>query len=211
MARKYISRKDHDDDSEFLSSLESRLDVVDASDVQARNIHFTATQRPQTPSEIAMEKAQELTSASEDASQYIEQVNSHFNKQISTIDKIKRQKEEFEKEMRLLQGGEETVAPPTPVQRQERMAEMRTLALKKRLGEQRLADLDSQISQAKAQIQKFRQAPPVEKANTDVPISALSDSQKQALAKFLSASLGKKVDSSALSKTLDELSADAES
>ncbi|WP_268541766.1 hypothetical protein [Candidatus Nitrosotenuis cloacae] len=209
MARKYISRKDIDD-SEFLSGIENKLDVVDASDAQDRSIHFTATQRPQTPSEIAAEKAQELTSASEDASQYIEQVNSHFNKQISTIDKLKRQKEEFEKEMRLLQGEEETVAPPTPMQRQEKMAEMRTLAQKKRVEEQKLADLDSQISQAKAQIQRFRQSPPVENASADVPISTLSDSQKQALARFLSNTMGKKIDSSALSKTLDELSSNTE-
>lgn len=207
MARKYISRKDGED-SEFLSSLESRLEVVDASDAQDRSIHFTATQRPQTPSEIAAEKAQELTSASEDASQYIEQVNSHFNKQISAIDKIKRQKEEFEKEMRLLQGEEETVAPPTPLQRQEKMAEMRTLAQKKRTEEQRLADLDSQISQAKAQIQRFRQSAPTE--NADAPISALSDSQKQALARFLSNTMGKKVGSSTLSKTPDGLSSNTE-
>ncbi|WKT57208.1 hypothetical protein QVH35_07145 [Candidatus Nitrosotenuis chungbukensis] len=156
MARKYIERNDRLQDSVDQSkrSAGEKIDVQDATDVQSRSITFAKYQRPRTPTEATQVMAKELTSTVQDTGQYIEEVKTHMGKQMSTINKIKAQKEEFDRELELLQFGNQTPKADSHV---DEMKKIRgELVEKKRFEEANLERLSNHIMITKKQVDQYQ-------------------------------------------------------
>ena len=106
VARKYIERNrihDTEDGSKRIIELGAKIDIEDSIDIQDHNITFSKYERPLTVTEATHAMAKELTSTIQDTGQYIQDVKTHIGKQMSTINKIKAQKEKFDREVELLQ------------------------------------------------------------------------------------------------------------
>ncbi|MBI5146746.1 MAG: hypothetical protein HZA84_05950 [Thaumarchaeota archaeon] len=208
MARKYIERNDNLQDSadESKRSAGAKIDVQDATDVQNRSITFARYERPRTPTEATQAMAKELTSTVQDTGQYIEDVKTHIDKQMSTINKIKAQKEEFDRELELLQFGSQQPKANSSV---DEMKKIRgELVEKKRLEETNLVRLNNHIRVTKKQVDQYQVLidevdGKLKKAQLQIP--KLTDIDKQLIAKILS-STGKQ-DDVELSRTINQLAA----
>lgn len=208
MARKYIERNDHLQDSvdQPKRSAGEKIDIQDATDVQSRSITFAKYERPRTPTEATQVMAKELTSTVQDTGQYIEDVKTHMGKQMSAINKIKAQKEEFDRELELLQFGNQQPNADSPV---DEMKKIRgELVEKKRLEEANLERLSNHIVITKKQVDQYQILidevdGKIKKAQPLQP--KLTDTDKQLIAKILS-STGKQNDAE-FSRTLQQLAA----
>lgn len=206
MARKYIERRDNLSDSiDEPRSAGTKIDTQDPTDIQDRSIAFARYERPRTPTEATQAMAKELTSTIQDTGQYIENVKIHIDRQMSTINKIKAQKKEFDRELELLQFGAQRPKTNSSV---DEMKKIRgELAEKRKLEEANLARLNNHISVTKKQVDQY-QAPidvdgKLKKAQPQMP--KLTDMDKQLIAKILS-STGKQ-DDVELSRTISQLAA----
>ncbi len=208
MARKYIERNDNLQDSidEPKRSAGAKIDTQDATDVQDRSITFARYERPRTPTDATQAMAKELTSTIQDTGQYIEDVKTHIDKQMSTINKIKAQKEEFDRELELLQFGSQQPEANSSV---DEMKKIRgELVEKKRLEETNLVRLNNHIRVTKKQVDQYQILIDevdgrLKKVQSQTP--KLTDRDKQLIAKILS-STGKQ-DDVELSRTINQLAA----
>ncbi|QLH08615.1 hypothetical protein [Candidatus Nitrosotenuis sp. DW1] len=208
MVRKYIERNDRLQDGvdQPKRSAGEKIDIQDAIDVQSRSITFAKYERPRTPTEATQVMAKELTSTIQDTGQYIEDVKTHMGKQMSTINKIKAQKEEFDRELELLQFGNQQPKADSPV---DEMKKIRgELVEKKRFEEANLERLSNHIMITKKQVDQYQILidevdGKIEKAQPPQP--KLTDTDKQLIAKILS-STGKQNDAE-FSRTLQQLAA----
>lgn len=118
VARKYLERntsaRDLEDDLEHSASI-AKIDADEATIVQDRSIIFTKHERPLTTTEATQIVAKELTSTIQDTGQYIQNVRTHIDRQMSTINRIKAQKEEFDRELEMLQFGSQRPKKDSPV------------------------------------------------------------------------------------------------
>ncbi len=150
--------------------------------------------------------AKELTSTVQDTGQYIEDVKTHMGKQMSAINKIKAQKEEFDRELELLQFGNQQPKADSPV---DEMKKIRgELVEKKRAEESNLERLSNHIMITKKQVDQYQILidevdGKIKKAQPPQP--KLTDTDKQLIAKILS-STGKQNDAE-FSRTLQQLAA----
>ena len=111
MVRKYINRADKSDEvtaeDEWAhitgtDSTESKM-KEEVMDVQDRNITFgDEKQKPKTHYEAVKIGARNAMDAAGNTGQYIKFVNAHIDNQKKEIDKIKKIKEKFDKEVKLL-------------------------------------------------------------------------------------------------------------
>ena len=205
MARKYIGRNLEDDISESKSSAKTKIDLQDAIDVQDRSITFSRYERPRTPTEATHAMAKELTDTVQDTGQYIEDVKTHIDKQMSTINKIKAQKEEFDRELKILQFGNQQ---PKSDSSDDKIKKIRSeLVEKKKLEESNLARLTNHAMMAKKQVEQYQalidEVDGKLKARPQIP--KLTDRDKQLIAKIVS-STGKQ-DDGELSRTISQLAA----
>jgi len=208
VVRKYIERNDRLQDGvdQPKRSAGEKIDIQDAIDVQSRSITFAKYERPRTPTEATQVMAKELTSTIQDTGQYIEDVKTHMGKQMSTINKIKAQKEEFDRELELLQFGNQQPKADSPV---DEMKKIRgELVEKKRFEEANLERLSNHIMITKKQVDQYQILidevdGKIEKAQPPQP--KLTDTDKQLIAKILS-STGKQNDAE-FSRTLQQLAA----
>jgi hypothetical protein len=208
VARKYIERRDdlHDDINEPKRSVGEKIDTQDAIDVQDRSITFARYERPRTTAEATQAMAKELTSTIQDTGQYIEDVKTHIDKQMSTINKIKAQKEEFDRELEILQFGSQQPKTNSPA---DEMKKIRgELVEKKRLEEVNLARLNSHMAMTKKQVDQYQVLIDevdgrLKKVQPQMP--KLTDTDKELIAKILS-STGKQ-DDGELSRAISQLAA----
>lgn len=111
MGRKFINRKKKEvsaeDEWEHITGIESGPDlkIQDAMDIQERKITLSKekSSRPKTAYEIIKEETRNAMDAAGNTGQYIRFVKLHIDKQKSEIDKIKKIKEKFDDEIKLLQ------------------------------------------------------------------------------------------------------------
>ncbi len=205
MARKYIGRNLEDDISESKSSAKTKIDLQDAIDVQDRSITFSRYERPRTSTEATHAMAKELTDTVQDTGQYIEDVKTHIDKQMSTINKIKAQKEEFDRELKILQFGNQQ---PKSDSSDDEIKKIRSeLVEKKKLEESNLTRLTNHAMMAKKQVEQYQalidEVDGKLKARPQIP--KLTDRDKQLIAKIVS-STGKQ-DDEELSRTISQLAA----
>lgn len=206
MVRKYIGRNLEDSTDKSKGSAGKKIDIQDAIDVQDRSITFSRYERPRTTTEAAQAMAKELTDTIQDTGQYIENVKTHIDKQMSTINKIKAQKDEFDREIELLQFGSQQ--PKTNSSVDELKKIHGELAEKKRLEETNLARLNNHVMVTKKQVEQHQGLidevdGKLKKAHPQTP--KLTDMDKQLIAKILS-STGKQADVE-LSRTISQLAA----
>ena len=205
MVRKYIGRNLEDSVDESKISTGTKVDK-DAIDAQERSITFSRYERPRTPTEATQAMAKELTSTIQDTGQYIEDVKTHIDRQMSTINKIKAQKEEFDRELELLQFGSQQPKTNSSV---DEMKKIRgELIEKRKLEETNLARLNNHILVTKKQVEQYQILidevdGKLKKAQFQTP--KLTDMDKQLIAKILS-STGKQNDAE-LSRTITQLAA----
>ncbi len=203
MVRKYIGRNLEDSIDEPKNSAGIKVDK-DAIDVQERSITFSRYERPRTPTEATQAMAKELTSTIQDTGQYIEDVKTHIDRQMSTINKIKAQKEEFDRELELLQFGSQQPKTNSSV---DEMKKIRgELIEKRKLEETNLARLNNHILVTKKQVDQYQILIDevdgrLKKAQPQMP--KLTETDKQLIAKILS-STGKQNDAE-LSRTITQL------
>ncbi|HEY8111090.1 MAG: hypothetical protein ACHQW9_00425 [Nitrososphaerales archaeon] len=203
MVRKYIGRNLEDSIDEPKNSAGTKVDK-DAIDVQERSITFSRYERPRTPTEATQAMAKELTSTIQDTGQYIEDVKTHIDRQMSTINKIKAQKEEFDRELELLQFGSQQPKTNSSV---DEMKKIRgELIEKRKLEETNLARLNNHILVTKKQVDQYQILIDevdgrLKKAQPQMP--KLTETDKQLIAKILS-STGKQNDAE-LSRTITQL------
>jgi chromosome segregation ATPase len=210
VARKYIERNDtlHDSSDESKHSGRAKIDIQDATDIQDRSITFSKHERPLTPTEATQVMAKELTGAVQDTGQYIEDVKTHINKQMSTINKIKAQKEEFDRELELLQFGSQQPKTNSSV---DEMKKIRLeLVEKKKLEETSLARLNNHIMITKKQVDQYQVLidevdGKLKKVQPQTP--KLTDADKQLIAKILSSARDRKQNDPELSRTINQLAA----
>lgn len=193
MVRKYIGRNLEDSTDESKGSAE-KADLQDAIDVQDRSITFSRYERPLTPTEATHAMAKELTGAVQDTGQYIENVKTHIDRQMSTINKIKAQKKEFDRELELLQFGNNQPETNSSV---DEMKKIRgELIEKKKLEETNLARLSNHMMITKKQVDQYQSLidevdGKLQKVQPQTP--KFTDTDKQLIAKILS-STGKQND-----------------
>jgi chromosome segregation ATPase len=203
VVRKYIGRNLEDSIDEPKNSAGTKVDK-DAIDVQERSITFSRYERPRTPTEATQAMAKELTSTIQDTGQYIEDVKTHIDRQMSTINKIKAQKEEFDRELELLQFGSQQPKTNSSV---DEMKKIRgELIEKRKLEETNLARLNNHILVTKKQVDQYQILIDevdgrLKKAQPQMP--KLTETDKQLIAKILS-STGKQNDAE-LSRTITQL------
>ncbi len=193
MVRKYIGRNLEDSIDESKGSAE-KADMQDAIDVQDRSITFSRYERPLTPTEATHAMAKELTDTVQDTGQYIENVKTHIDMQMSTINKIKAQKKEFDRELELLQFGNNQPETNSSV---DEMKKIRgELIEKKRLEETNLARLNNHMMITKKQVDQYQSL--IDEVDGKLQkvqpqTSKFTDTDKQLIAKILS-STGKQND-----------------
>lgn len=206
MVRKYIGRNLEDSIDEPKDSAGKEIDADDAMDNQNRNITFSRYERPRTATEATQAMAKELTDTIQDTGQYIENVKTHIDKQMSTINKIKAQKEEFDREIESLQfGSQQPKADPSVDEMKKIRGE---LVEKKRLEETNLARLNNHMIVTKKQVEQYQSL--IDEVdgklkNTPSQMPKLTDMDKQLIAKIVS-STGKQSDEE-LSRTINQLAA----
>lgn len=206
MVRKYIGRNLEDSIDESKGSAGKEIDIDDAIDNQNRSITFSRYERPRTATEATHAMAKELTDTVQDTGQYIENVKTHIDKQMSTINKIKAQKEEFDRELELLQFGSQQ--PKTDSSVDEIKKIRGELVEKKRLEETNLARLNNHMMVTKKQVEQYQSLidevdDKLKKTSPQMP--KLTDVDKQLIAKIVS-STGKQSDEE-LSRTINQLAA----
>lgn len=206
MVRKYIGRNLEDSIDESKVSAGKEIDIDDAIDNQNRSITFSRYERPRTATEATHAMAKELTDTVQDTGQYIENVKTHIDKQMSTINKIKAQKEEFDRELELLQFGSQQ--PKTDSSVDEIKKIRGELVEKKRLEETNLARLNNHMMVTKKQVEQYQSLidevdDKLKKTSPQMP--KLTDVDKQLIAKIVS-STGKQSDEE-LSRTINQLAA----
>ena len=112
MPRKYINRErkrsnkvSAEDEWAHIAGIEKgpELEIEDAMDVQERTILLKKEQANKTRYEAVKEEARNAMDAAGNTGQYIRFVNNHINNQNKEINKIKKIKEKFDKEIQLLQ------------------------------------------------------------------------------------------------------------
>jgi hypothetical protein len=155
VARKYIERYSslEDDNDESKRILGEKIGI-DASDVQDRSITFAKYERPLTPTEATQAMAKELTATIQDTGQFIHDVKTHIGRQMSTINKIKAQKEEFDRELELLQFGNQQPKKNSSIDEMKKIRD--ELAEKKKLEETNLARLSNHVIVTKRQVDQYQ-------------------------------------------------------
>lgn len=157
MARKYLERstsaRDLEDDLEHSASI-TKIDADEATAVKDRSIIFTKHERPLTTTEATQVVAKELTSTVQDTGQYIQDVRTHIDRQMSTISRIKAQKEEFDRELEMLQFGNQQPKIDSPI---DEMKKIRSeLSQKKEIEEANLIRLNNHARITKKQVDHYQ-------------------------------------------------------
>lgn len=210
MARKYIERNRTHDDDKPERSLGARLEIEDSIDSQDRNITFSKYERPLTTTEVTQAMVKELTNTVQDTGQYIQDVKTHMDKQMSTINKIKAQKEEFDKELKLLQFGNQQPKTDSSI---EEISKIRDeLVEKKKLEEANLARLSNHALAAKKQVEQYQaliNEVDGKLRDSQPQTPKLTDADRQLVAKILSSTMGKTQDVEVI-RTLNQIAASLE-
>ena len=215
MARKYIERhsvSENSTDESRRAEIGAKIDIKDAIDVHDRSIIFTKDQRPLTPTEATQVMAKELVTTTQDTSKYFQDVKTHMAKQMSTINKIKTQEEEFDRELELLRFGNQQ--PMTKNSSADEMKKIRDdLVARKKLEETNLTRLSNHVMITKKQIDQYQnlidEVDGKLKENTS-QTPKFTDADKQLIAKVLSSTLGKKYDDVELARTINQFAASLE-
>jgi hypothetical protein len=211
VVRKYIDRnRTHADDGQKKAELGKRLEIEDSIDAQDRSITFSKYERPPTVTDATHAMVKELTNTVQDTGQYIQDVKTHMDRQMSTINKIKAQKEEFDKELKLLQfGNQQQEADPSIIEMNKIRDE---LVEKKKLGEASLARLSNHAMVAKKQVDQYQSLidevdGKLRKAQHQTP--KLTDDDRQLIAKVLSSTMGKTQDAEVI-RALNQIASNLE-
>jgi len=208
VARKYIERNrigDADDGPKRIGELGSKIDIADSTDVHDRNITFAKYQRPLTVTEATQAVAKELTSTVQDTGQYLQEVKTHMGKQMSAINKIKAQKEEFDRELEMLQFGSQQPKTNSSIVEMSKIRD--ELVEKKKLEETNLARLSNHVMVTKKQVDQYQSLidevdDKLRKVQPQAP--KLTDADKQIISKILSSTIGK-TQNAEVAKTLNQL------
>jgi chromosome segregation ATPase len=214
VARRYIGRyrASEGTDESKRAELGAKIDIKDAIDVHDRSISFTKEQMPLTPTEATQVMAKELVDTIQDTSHYIHDVKTHMDMQMSTINKIKTQKEEFDREIDLLRFGNQQLK--TKNSSIDEMKKIRDdLVARKKLEETNLARLSNHVMATKSQVDQYQnlidEVDSKLKENTS-QTPKLTDADKQRIAKILSSTMGKKYDDVELARTINQFAASLE-
>ncbi|TBR11845.1 MAG: hypothetical protein EPO62_01265 [Candidatus Nitrosotenuis sp.] len=212
VARKYIDRnRTHDtEDGPKKMELGARLEIEDSIDAQDRSITFSKYERPATATDATHAMVKELTNTVQDTGQYIQDVKTHMGKQMSTINKIKAQKEEFDRELELLQFGNQQPKANSSIMEISKIRN--ELVEKKKLEESNLARLSNHLTVTKKQVDQYQALidevdDKLRKAQPQTP--KLTDDDKQLIAKVLSSTIGKTQDAEVIRK-LNQIAASLE-
>lgn len=206
MARRYIGRYSASDtDKSKQAELGAKIDIKDTLDVHDRSIAFTKDQMPLTPTEATQVMAKELVDTIQDTSQYIQDVKTHMDMQMSTINKIKTDKEEFDREIDLLRFGNQPKIKNSSVDEMRKIRD--DLVARKKLEETNLARLSNHVMITKSQVDQYQNLIDEVDGKLKESISQtpkLVDADKQLIAKILSSTLGKKYDDVELARTINQ-------
>ena len=123
MPRKFINRRSDSekakaqaaDEWDHITNLgedNKKLDIQDALEVKDRSFFLNdEAQKQQTHWEKTKEATRNAMDRAGNTSQYIKYVNHHFEKQKSTINKVKEIKANYDRELKLLQHGNDVNNP----------------------------------------------------------------------------------------------------
>jgi len=116
LGRKYINRQgneefdqeiEEEEDSKKLERLGPVLDIVDPFEIQLRQFSIEKDQvRPKTKEEKVKEEIKKAGHQTRTTNQYQRLVNAHIEDRVSRIAKIKKAKQQFDKDIETLKGDE---------------------------------------------------------------------------------------------------------
>ena len=169
LPRKFINRRSDaykekvtaEDEWAHITNLgedQKKLEIADVMDAERSFFMNDEEQAPQTNWEKTKEATRNAMDRAGNTSQYIKYVNHHFEKQKSTINKVKEVKANYDREIKLLQNGDDRsrieFASPHQSNKQELTELKKSLDKEKRLTIQHLNKLKSAVKKAEDEIQK---------------------------------------------------------
>ena len=136
----------------------NKLDIQDVMDVERSFFMNDEAQEPQTHWEKTKEATRNAMDRAGNTSQYIKYVNHHFEKQKSAINKVKEVKANYERELKLLQNGEQRdrieYISPHQSNKQDLLELKKSLQKEKKLTIEHLNKLKSAVAKAEDEIQR---------------------------------------------------------
>ena len=169
LPRKFINRRSDahrnsinaEDEWSHVTNLgddEKKLDIQDVMDVERSFFINDEEQKPETNWEKTKVATRNAMDRAGNTSQYIKYVNHHFEKQKSTINKVKEVKANYDRELKLLQNGDERerihFVSPNQSNKQELLELKKSLEKEKKLTIQHLNKLKSAVVKAEDEIQR---------------------------------------------------------
>ena len=100
--RRDLYADDDDEWSHITASVGEKIEAADVMDVQDRSITFNQNEAVTTKEDDYKEKNEEFKDHFGTTAQYVKFVNAHLAAKKSNLDKLKREKEQFEKEIAAL-------------------------------------------------------------------------------------------------------------
>ena len=169
MPRKFINRRSDagrnsvsaEDEWAHITNLgenQNKLDIQDVMDVDRSFFINDEAQAPQTNWEKTKEATRNAMDRAGNTSQYIKYVNHHFEKQKSTINKVKEIKANYDRELKLLENGNERdriqYTSPHQSNKQDLAELKKTLEKEKKLTISHLNKLKSAVVKAEDELQR---------------------------------------------------------
>ena len=169
MPRKFINRRSDagrssvsaEDEWAHITNLgdnQNKLDIQDVMDVDRSFFINDEAQAPQTNWEKTKEATRNAMDRAGNTSQYIKYVNHHFQKQKSAINKVKEVKANYERELKLLQNGNERerfhFTSPHQSNKQDLIQLKKSLIKEKKLTLEHLNKLKSAVIKAEDELQR---------------------------------------------------------
>ena len=146
------------DEQKKLGDDQKQLDIHDVMDADRSFFINDEQQAPQTHWEKTKEATRNAMDRAGNTSQYIKYVNHHFEKQKSTINKVKEVKANYERELKLLQDGSEgdrvLFTSPNQSNKQDLLELKKVLEKEKKLTIDHLNKLKVAVMKAEDEIQK---------------------------------------------------------
>ena len=169
LPRKFINRRSDaykekvnaEDEWAHITNLgddQKKLDIQDVMDADRSFFINDEAQAPQTNWEKTKEATRNAMDRAGNTSQYIKYVNHHFEKQKSTINKVKEIKANYDRELKLLENGDNRdrieFTAPHQSNKQDLMELKKSLQKEKKLTLEHLNKLKSAIVKAEDEIQR---------------------------------------------------------
>ena len=220
LPRKFINRRSDaykekvtaEDEWSHITNLgedQKKLEIADVMDAERSFFMNDEAQAPQTNWEKTKEATRNAMDRAGNTSQYIKYVNHHFEKQKSTINKVKEVKANYDREIKLLQNGDDRsrieFTSPHQSNKQDLVELKKSLEKERKLTIQHLNKLKTAVMKAEDEIQKHETE--IKKVNQQINHSKHETKEEERMENLTNEILkiGKTVDPEKISEVIQML------